>query len=107
MNLKENVIVVGVAAVAVVGLLYYLQKFVPKVVKDGVEAAGVLAWEATKGIAHPLDALGISPNTYPDGAPKYAVSAPWTSGYDIAGSVGVKDAVSENDAGIAWNLLGG
>lgn len=107
MNLKENAIVVGVSAVAVVGLLYYLQRFVPKVVKDGVEAAGVLVSEAGKAIAHPLDAFGISPNDYPDGSPKYAVSAPWTSGYDVEGTIGVKDAVSENDAGIAWNLLGG
>jgi hypothetical protein len=84
---------------AVIGAAWYLKGLlsglIPGVVKEGAEAAAVLAWEGAQIVAHPLDGFGIAPGTWADGTPKWEKSVPWNA----------QDATNNNDAGINFNYF--
>lgn len=103
MTLKENAIVLALLVAGGVGAAWYLRRqvsgavdaYVPKVVQEGFGAAYYLGTQAVDTILHPLNAFGISPGNFPNGAPKYAITVPHESG----------DIVSDNDLGVNFNYF--
>jgi hypothetical protein len=88
---------------------------VPQVAKDGIEASGQLAKLGANMVAHPLDTFGIAPGVDQYGVPTWEQSTPWeTPAYNpdpaqqpVPSKPGSIDPVSNNEAGINWNQLGG
>ncbi len=100
MAIKDDAFLLAVAVAAVAALAWYAKRqisaVVPQAVKDGVEAAGVMAWQAAQAVAHPLDAFGVAPGTFADGTPKYSTTAPYLN---------LSDVVSNAPGGINYNLF--
>ncbi|GAC1611094.1 MAG: hypothetical protein NVS3B3_21460 [Aquirhabdus sp.] len=98
-DLKFKLIVYGAAFTGAVLLVRYgVMKFsgvIPQVVKDGVEAAGLIGGNAVNMVTDPADAFGISPAKDKSGNPKWEKTTPWES----------NDPTVNNDAGINYGLF--
>jgi len=100
MNTKSELIVFGVAALALVGAAYYAKQkvagFIPPVVREGFEAAGLLTGEAFHMLTNPLDAFGIVPQQGAGGKAYWTKTTPWEN---------PNDPVSNNDSGMNFNYF--
>ena len=99
MSTKSNLIVFGVAALAIVGVTYYAKNkvagFIPGVVKEGIGAGMLLTGEAFHMLTNPLDAFGIVPQQT-GGKAYWTKTTPWEN---------PNDPVSNNDSGINFNYF--
>lgn len=84
-------------AVVAVGVYLYVKTSVPAVIKDGIEAAGILGTLAVDMVTDPMDTFGISPGKDKYGVAKWEPTAPW---FNVE-----NDPVSNSPTGMNFNYF--